>query len=102
MESGIFGKLAKKAKEIIMKYIVFQDFGGKEVPFIFPYRVEFIDMREQMPYARVISCGYVVLENGGFTCSGGDAELGLSARPEDVQLIATAFSPEWHAKETSL
>lgn len=78
-----------------MKYLVFQDFGGKEVAFIFPYRVEFADMRGEMPYAKVISGGYVVMDGGKFICSGGDSELGISAREEaDAALVTTAFSKE--------
>lgn len=77
-----------------MKYIIFQDFGGKPVPFIFPDRVEFVDMREQMPYSKVISCGVVALEGGAFTCTGGDAELGCQAGADDAALISELFAPE--------
>lgn len=75
-----------------MRYIVFEDFGGKETPFLFPDRVEFVDMREQMPYTRVISCGEVRLEGARFTCSGGDQALGVIARSEaDRALIAESL-----------
>lgn len=74
-----------------MKYIIFQDFGGKPVPFIFPNRVEHVDMREQMPYSKVLSCGEVHLVDGAFVCSGGDAELGAQAAPDDAEIIAEPF-----------
>lgn len=74
-----------------MRYIIFQDFGGKHTPIVFPDRIEFVDMREQIPYATVISCGEVVLRDCGFECGGGDAELGLSAGPDDAKIISAAF-----------
>lgn len=74
-----------------MRYIIFKDFGGKSIPIIFPERIEFADMREQMPYTVVVSCGEVTLLDGAFQCSGGDAVLGLSARLEDVDIISEAF-----------
>lgn len=77
-----------------MRYIIFQDFGGKHTPIIFPGRIEFVDMREQMPYTVVVSCGEVVLENGVFSCSGGDAELGVSAGADDAAIIGATFLPE--------
>lgn len=76
-----------------MRYIIFQDFGGKPTPIIFPDRIEFVDMREQIPYAAVISCGEVVLRDGAFHCDGGDAELGANAGPKDAAVIGAAFSP---------
>ncbi len=77
-----------------MKYIIFQDFSGKAVPFIFPERVEHMDMREQMPYARVLSAGYVSLVDGGFVCSGADAELGVGASGDDAAIISSFFTRE--------
>ena len=76
-----------------MRYIIFQDFGGKHTPIIFPDRIEFVDMREQIPYTTVISCGEVVLRGGRFECDGGDAELGVSAGPDDAAIISATFLP---------
>ena len=76
-----------------MRYIVFKDFNGKKTPVIFPDRIEFIQMREQIPYVTVLSCGNVFLKDGKFVCSGGDADLQVSAMPEDADLIAAAFIP---------
>lgn len=76
-----------------MKYLIAEDFAGQPVPFIFPDRVTHADMREQLPYTRILSAGYVVVRNGEFLCSDGDAELGLFARPEDAAVIAASFSP---------
>ena len=78
-----------------MKYLIMQDFSGQEVPFIFPRRVDHGDMREQLPYAQVVSAGFVEYEDGGFVCHGGNAELQVQARPqEDAAIIAEALRPE--------
>ena len=74
-----------------MKYIICEDFSGLPIPFLFPDKVAHVDMREQLPYANVISAGYIVLENGRFVCSGGDAELGVSSRAKDAADITGYF-----------
>jgi hypothetical protein len=74
-----------------VKYILCEDFSGRPIPFLFPGRVAHLDMREQLPYARVLSAGYIVLEGEGFVCSGGDAEIGAHSRPEDAECIAAFF-----------
>jgi hypothetical protein len=76
-----------------MKYIIFEDFSGHPVPFIFPHRVDHADMREQLPYTRVLSAGYVDMVDGAFRCHGGAPELQVSARPEDATVIAAKFAP---------
>lgn len=77
-----------------MNYLIVEDFSGQPVPFVFPRRVDHCDMREQLPYGQVISCGMVELGKDGFVCSGGNAELGLRARPgEDAAIIAEALRP---------
>ena len=76
-----------------MKYLICQDFSGQSVPFLFPDKVAHADMREQLPYTEALAAGYVELRNGVFLCSGGDAELGLAARPEDAACIASFFTP---------
>jgi len=49
-------------------------------------------MREQLPYSRVISAGFVELGPSGFVCTGGNPELQLTARPkEDAAIIAEAL-----------
>lgn len=75
-----------------MKYIVCEDFSGQPIPFLFPDRVAHVDMREQLPYTKVLAAGYVIIAEGLFICSGSDAELGASARPEDAELIASFFA----------
>lgn len=70
-----------------MKYLIVEDFSGQPVPFIFPRRVDHSDMRDQLPYGRVLSAGFVELGPNGFVCSGGNAELQLKARPEEDKLI---------------
>lgn len=75
-----------------MKYLIVEDFSGQPVPFIFPRRVAHSDMRNQLPYGRVISCGYVEMDDGNIQCAGGDADLGCSAREaEDARIIADAL-----------
>ncbi|AAS97556.1 hypothetical protein [Nitratidesulfovibrio vulgaris] len=76
-----------------MKYIIFEDFAGHPEPFLFPRRVDHGDMREQLPYAKVLSAGYVHFSGGVFTCHGGSAELDTVARPEDADIIATRLAP---------
>lgn len=77
-----------------MKYIICEDFSGRPIPFLFPDRVAHMDMREQLPYANILSAGYVVLSGGRFICSGGDAELGCKARPEDADCLALFFTEQ--------
>ena len=48
-----------RAEEAPVKYLIVEDFSGQEVPFIFPRRVDHSDMREQLPYSRVVSAGFV-------------------------------------------
>lgn len=75
-----------------MKYLIVEDFSGQPVCFLFPRRVDHGDMREQLPYGKVLSAGFAELENGRFLCSGGSQELGVVARPaEDAALLAEAL-----------
>ena len=76
-----------------MKYLIAEDFAGQPVPFIFPDRVTHADMREQLPYTRILSAGYIVMQGGAFVCTGGDADLNLFARPEDAAIISASFGP---------
>ena len=74
-----------------MKYLIMEDFAGQPVSFVFPRRVDHADMREQLPYGRVLGAGYVSLTNGAFHCFGGCAELDVVARPEDEAVLTDAF-----------
>ena len=75
-----------------MKYLIVEDFSGQAVGFLFPRRVDHADMREQLPYAKVIAAGFAELNNGEFSCSGGSHELGAQARPdEDPKILAEAL-----------
>jgi hypothetical protein len=51
-----------------MKYLIFEDFSGEVIPILFPDRILHEEMREQIPYSKVISGGYVFLEEKGFVC----------------------------------
>lgn len=80
---------------ITMKYLIFEDFSGQPVPFIFPDRVDHSDMRDQMPYGKVLSAGYVEFSGGSFHCHGGSQELGIVARQaEDTAVLVQALQPE--------
>lgn len=74
-----------------MKYLILEDFSGQPVPFMFPDKVDHVDMREQLPYGRVLSAGYVLLEGMTFRCHGGSSELGIAARPEDAAILTSAM-----------
>ena len=75
-----------------MKYIIFEDFSGEPAAFLFPQRVDHADMREQMPYAKVLSAGWVAFEGQRFVCTGGSLELNVQARPEDESIITGQFA----------
>ena len=78
-----------------MKYIMFEDFSGDPVPIIFPNRVDFAEMREQIPYPTVLSAGYVQHRPDGFACHGEAKEIAAASRPEDAAVIAAKLeSPE--------
>lgn len=78
----------------MMKYLICEDFAGHPSLFVFPRRVDHADMREQLPYRKIISAGYVEMHDGHFHCTGGSAELEVAARPEDAEILAKAFSPD--------
>ncbi|GAB7081415.1 hypothetical protein [Megalodesulfovibrio paquesii] len=78
-----------------MKYIMFEDFQGRPLPIIFPDRIDHAEMREQMPYATVLSAGYVDMEGEAlFRCHGKAVELGAAARPEDAAILLRSFTAE--------
>lgn len=77
-----------------MKYIIFEDFSGEPAAFLFPQRVDHADMREQMPYAKVLSAGWVEYDGEEFRCSGGSLELNVQARREDVAIITGQFAAD--------
>jgi len=70
-----------------MKYIIFEDFGGEATPVIFPRRIDFEEMREQVPYTKVLSAGMVSLEQGLIKCQGRSVELGLGSLDGDSRII---------------
>ena len=75
-----------------MKYLIAEDFAGQPVPFIFPDRVTHADMREQLPYSRILSAGYVTIAGNAFVCTGGDADLGVMAGKDDAAVITASFA----------
>ena len=83
--------LRSEEKDSGMKYLIMEDFAGQPVSFVFPRRVDHGDMREQLPYGRVLGAGYVELREGVFHCYGGYAELDIVARPEDEAILMEAF-----------
>ena len=70
-----------------MKYLIMEDFSGQPIVFIFPRRVDHLDMREQLPYKKALSAGYVELKEGALRCYGGHAELELHSRQQDADII---------------
>lgn len=75
-----------------MKYIMFEDFSGAPVPIIFPKRIDFGEMREQIPYTKVLSAGYVHYNGAAFACHGDSKSLAVQARPEDAGIIAAKLT----------
>lgn len=75
-----------------MKYIMFEDFSGIPVPIIFPKRIDFSEMREQIPYTTVLSAGHVHVSSAGFACFGESKSLGVQARSEDALIIAAKLA----------
>lgn len=77
-----------------MKYLILEDFSGQPICFIFPRRVDHGDMRDQLPYTRVLSAGYVEIVNNEFHCHGSSTELGVVAHPqEDAAIIRESLRP---------
>ena len=74
-----------------MKYIMFEDFSGTAVPVIFPNRISHTEMREQMPYTKVLSAGYVSLGPNGFNCHGKSKGLQAGAAASDAKVIGAKF-----------
>ncbi len=74
-----------------MKYLIMEDFSGQPVPFIFPRRVDHLDMREQLPYGKVLAAGFVEIQNGALQCTGGHTELNAHAGEDDAQIICEAL-----------
>lgn len=74
-----------------MKYIMFEDFSGIAVPVIFPNRINHAEMREQMPYTKVLSAGYVTHRQDGFHCHGSSKALEAQAGSDDAKIIAGKF-----------
>lgn len=76
-----------------MKYLIMEDFMGQPIAFLFPRRVDHVDFRDVLPYARAISAGFVEFAGGEnvFRCFGGSAEMGLQARAEDLAIIKEAL-----------
>ena len=75
-----------------MKYIMFEDFAGEPVPVIFPNRIGFEEMREQIPYASVLSAGFVQVRGGAFVCHGEAKELQARARAGDGPVLDAKFA----------
>ncbi len=75
-----------------MKYLILEDFAGHPIPFLFPDRVDHADMRDQLPYGKVLGAGHVELVDGVFRCRGANAELEAVSRAEDARIIGEALS----------
>lgn len=71
-----------------MKYIMFEDFAGEPTPIIFPERIEFVEMRELVPYSTVLSAGLMKIEGLKVKCFSQSKELGVSPLDNDPEIIA--------------
>ena len=78
-------------RENAVKYLIMEDFSGQSVVFIFPRRVDHLEMREQLPYKKAISAGYLELQDGAIRCFGGHAELALHSRRQDADIIRNSL-----------
>jgi len=74
-----------------MKYILFEDFSGAPVPIIFPNRIDHAEMREQMPYTKALTAGYVSHGPEGWSCHGSSKSLELKSSAGDAAIIAAKF-----------
>lgn len=74
-----------------MKYLIMEDFSGQPICFVFPRRVDHADMRDQLPYGKVLSAGFTCLVDGAYLCTGGSQELACCARDEDSKILLEAF-----------
>ncbi len=74
-------------KGYTMKYIMFEDFSGEALPILFPNRIGFLEFREQIPYTKVLSAGYVQIRPDGISCHGESKELNSASSPEDSGII---------------
>jgi hypothetical protein len=81
----------QSSPEVAMKYIMFEDFSGTAVPVIFPNRINHEEMREQMPYTKVLSAGHVILKEGVFSCYGSSKALKAEIAADDAKVIAAKF-----------
>ncbi len=75
-----------------MKYLIMEDFSGQPAPFIFPRRVDHADMREQLPYGKVLNAGFIEFDGDKLICYGGHAELDMVASEHDAKIIAQALA----------
>jgi len=71
---------------------MFEDFSGAPVPIIFPNRINFEEMREQMPYTKALSAGYVSHGPNGFSCHGKSKALELASASGDADVIENKFA----------
>lgn len=72
----------------MLNYLIVEDFSGQAVPFLFPLRVNHEDMREQLPYGKIISGGQVWRGDHAYICGGACAIPNVKPRPqEDAALI---------------
>lgn len=77
----------------MLNYLIVEDFAGQAVPFLFPPKVDHEDMREQLPYGRIISGGQVRTVGSEIICGGACSIHGIGPRSgEDAELIAASLA----------
>ncbi len=70
-----------------MKYLIMEDFSGQPAPFVFPRRVDHEDMRDQLPYGKVLGAGFIEFDGDKLVCHGGHAGLGIDSTEKDAEII---------------
>ena len=74
-----------------MRYIIFEDFSGQPAPILFPDRISFEEMREQIPYSKTLSAGRLELTAQGVRCRNEANDLGLKRGDAGQTVILAHF-----------
>ena len=74
-----------------MRYIIFEDFSGRPAPILFPDRIAFEEMREQIPYSKALSAGRLELTEQGLRCRNEPNDLELKRGDADQAVILAHF-----------
>lgn len=74
-----------------LKYVMFEGDWKTETPIIFPSYVQHSDVAASFSHWKVLSAGFVrINEDGRYECYGDSHSLKVAARDEDAAFINTA------------